>query len=191
MMRRWLPIVMTLPLWLAGCDGGDEQAEEHAEHEGGEHEGGEHEGGEHEGGEHEGGEHEGSATDTHGEEGDCAAEDRDDEFSVGLSKSGELVTATFVSATPAPPIKGDNAWVLDFADLSGEPLEELDIVVIPMMPDHGHGTPVEAVVTPTEVAGQYEVTPVNMFMTGYGEVHLELTLAGGEQDTLMFGFCVE
>ena len=99
--------------------------------------------------------------------------------------------AAFRRADPAPPIKGDNTWVLDFTDLGGQPMAGLTMTAVPMMPDHGHGTPVEAIVTPLETPGQYEITPVNLFMTGYWEVNMELTLSGGEQDALMFGFCVE
>jgi hypothetical protein len=126
-----------------------------------------------------------------GDESVCAVETRDDDFAIGLSKSGTLVQATFVSADPAPPIKGDNTWVLDFTDANGAPLAGLTIVAVPMMPDHGHGTPVNAVVTELEVPGQYQVTPVNLFMTGFWETTFDITLAGGEQDSLMFGFCVE
>jgi hypothetical protein len=139
-----------------------------------------------------------ASSDTHGEthgetggEGVCAVETRDDDFAIGLSKSGSLVRATFVSADPAPLIKGDNTWVLDFTDLEGAPLVGLTIVVVPMMPDHGHGTPINAVVTELEQPGRYEITPVNLFMTGYWESTFDITLAGGEQDSLMFGFCVE
>ena len=60
-----------------------------------------------------------------------------------------------------------------------------------MMPDHGHGTPVNAEVTVMPTPGQYELSPVNLFMTGYWEITLELTLPKGETDSVMFGFCVE
>lgn len=142
----------------------------------------------------------GTHGDTHAETGEtgetggesvCAVETRDDEFAIGLSKAGNLVRATFVSADPAPPIKGDNTWVLDVTDLNGAPLADLSMVAVPMMPDHGHGTPVNAVVTALDVPGRYQITPVNLFMTGFWETTIDVTLAGGEQDSLMFGFCVE
>lgn len=139
---------------------------------------------------------EGHGTDTHAEsetgaEGGCAAETRDDSFAIGLSKSGSLVRATFVSSDPAPPIKGDNTWVLDFTDLDGAPLVDATIVAVPMMPDHGHGTPINAVVTALAEPGRYEITPVNLFMTGLWQTTIDITLTGGEQDSLMFAFCVE
>jgi hypothetical protein len=176
-----LALLASLALASGGCDSGsgdDEHAEGHAtsESESG----------------HATSE---SAGDTHGETaetegGDCAAETRDDAFAIGLSKSGSLVTATFVSSNPAPPIKGDNTWVLDFSDAQGMPLTDLEMVVTPMMPDHGHGTPVNAIVTASDTAGRYEVTPVNLFMAGYWEITFDITVAG-QADSLMFGFCVE
>ena len=186
---RCLTFVLLAPLALAACDStdGDENAStaEHGEEHGEEH------GTETHGDEH-GTETHGDDTDTDTEgQGDCASEERDDEFSIGLTKMGALTQASFVSADPAPPFKGDNTWILDISDLAGEPLEGVEIVVIPMMPDHGHGTPIEALVAATETPGRYEVTPVNLFMTGLWEITFELTLAGGEQDSLMFGFCVE
>jgi hypothetical protein len=120
----------------------------------------------------------------------CAMEMRDDDYAVGLSKSGMFVTASFVSADPAPPARGDNTWVLRFVDSDGAALEGLDITATPMMPDHGHGTPVVAVVAPTAVAGEYSIAPVNLFMAGYWEITLEVT-QGEQQDAVMFGFCVE
>jgi hypothetical protein len=65
------------------------------------------------------------------------------------------------------------------------------MVAIPMMPDHGHGTPINAIVTALDEPGRYEITPVNLFMTGYWAITIDVTLTGGEQDSLMFGFCVE
>jgi hypothetical protein len=173
---------MLLPLVLLGCDKGDEGGDEHGDQTT---------------------EH---ATDTHGETADthgdtetgetgaadCAAETRDDDFAIGLSKSGPLIQAAFVLADPAPPIKSDNTWVLSFSDLEGQPLAELDIVALPMMPDHGHGTPIAAVVTALDTPGQYEITPVNLFMAGYWQITFDVTLPNdGGQDSVMFGFCVE
>jgi hypothetical protein len=140
--------------------------------------------------------HDGQGTCQHEHEHDtegavgCAAETRDDDYAVGLSKTGMSMTATFVSADPAPPVKGDNTWVLSFTDSGGAPLDGLAITVTPLMPDHGHGTPVVAVVTPTGEAGQYSIEPVNLFMEGYWEVTFEIT-QGDVQDSVVFGFCVE
>lgn len=165
-----LVIPLALTLALGGCDSRDDHGDDHAD---------------------DAHETDTSATESETGESVCDVETRDDEFVIGLSKSGALVRATFVSSDPAPPIKGDNSWVIDFTDLDGAPLSDLTMVAVPMMPDHGHGTPVNAVVTALAEPGRYEITPVNLFMTGYWETTIDITLTGGEQDSLMFGFCVE
>ena len=118
-----LSLVLLAPLTLLGCDSGDDgdsDAHDDTEHE---HEDtdGDTDGDTH-GESGDTGHHE---TETGEEEADCSTETRGDEFSIGLSKSGELVKATFVSADPAPPIKGDNTWTLDISDLAGAPLDGL------------------------------------------------------------------
>jgi hypothetical protein len=173
MANRWLLLASLTTLGLSACDKGDDD-HGHDDHSHATETG-----------------HETGDTHETGEVETCEAETRDDEFAIGLSKSGSLVQASFVSADPAPPIKGDNTWVLELEDLQGEPLTGVTIVAIPMMPDHGHGTAITTEVTALEVPGRYQLTPVNLFMTGFWEITLELTLAGGETDSLVFGFCVE
>lgn len=167
-LRLALALGLLLPL---ACDGGSDDGHEHA---------------------HDSGESTdtGGETETGGGEMICEAEDRDDAFAVGLSKSSALFTATFVSANPAPPFKGDNSWIVDFTDPEGVALVEPTITVVPMMPDHGHGTPVVAAVSPTTTAGRYTIEPVNLFMAGLWEITLDVTV-GGEQDSVVFSFCVE
>ncbi len=189
-MKRLVPVLFACSAMLVfACDGdemseGDEHGDEHDSHDS--HESGEEHGSDSEG-EHESGDEHGDSD----EASVCDGEERVDAFELGLTKAGALIQASFVSADPAPPGKDNNTWVLAFSDLAGEPLTDLAIIAVPWMPDHGHGTPVEAVVTATGEPGRYEITPVNLFMTGYWEVNMELTLSGGEQDFLMFGFCVE
>jgi hypothetical protein len=121
-----------------------------------------------------------------GEQSDCEAETRDDEFMIGLSKSGQSVTATFVSAEPAPPIKGDNTWTVMLSD----PTASIT-AAIPFMPDHEHGTAVEAVVSATANPGEYVIEPVNLFMSGLWEITLDISTQAGTTDEVVFAFCVE
>lgn len=180
-VTRWLLLASLTTFGLSACDKGEDGEDAHADDGHPATETGAHETGET-------GTHETGET---GEAGDCAAETRDDAFAIGLNKSGSLIQASFVSANPAPPIKGDNTWVIEFDDLQGEPLSGATVTALPMMPDHGHGTAVNAVVTALEQPGRFEITPVNLFMTGYWEITLDVTLAGGEVDSVVFGFCVE
>lgn len=132
--------------------------------------------------------------DTHDTHGDslCAEEQRDDEFSLGLRRSGSAVTVTFVTANPAPPAMDDNTWVVELSDLAGQPLADPSIsAVTPFMPDHGHGTPIVATATATDTPGQFQLTPINLFMAGFWQVTLDIDAGGGITDQVSFGFCVE
>lgn len=165
------PLRFALPLLLAlGCDsnhGSDDHAHTHETGETG---------------------HESET----GLESDCEAETRDDEFMIGLSKSGEAVTVTFVAADPAPPIKGDNSWTVALTDGGGQPLADASITTVtPWMPDHDHGTPVEALVEATANPGEFVLAPVNLFMSGLWEVTLDIDAGAGTTDQVVFAFCVE
>lgn len=125
-------------------------------------------------------------------ESDCDAETRDDEFAIGLSKSSASVTVTFVAADPAPPINGDNTWTVALTNADGQPLADASIsAVLPWMPDHGHGTAVEAFATATENAGEFVITPIDFHMNGLWEVSLDIAVQAGTTEQVVFAFCVE
>ena len=79
----------------------------------------------------------------------CEAEDRDEPFAINLARTGAGgTTFTIVSADPALPIRGNNAWVIDVSR-GGAPVPAADgvFVVTPFMPDHRHGTGIKAIWT--------------------------------------------
>ncbi len=122
----------------------------------------------------------------------CEGEDRDDAFAVGLSKTGNKVTVEFVDAMPAPPRKGDNTWHLKLTDESGAATEGASLQIVPWMPDHGHGTPIDATVeNVADAPGEYMADPVNMHMAGLWEVTVEMTLPDDTTDSVMFSFCID
>lgn len=122
---------------------------------------------------------------------DCSTDDRADDYAVGLSKTGESLTVTFVSADPAPPAIDDNSWIVSVTDGEGAAVDNATIVVTPWMPSHGHGSAVEAVVTELDTPGEYELDPVNLHMLGLWEVTLDISAEGGVEDSLSFGFCIQ
>jgi len=125
----------------------------------------------------------------------CAVEDRDDEYTAGMEKVGEGgMTFRLVSSDPAPPSRYDNTWVIEIEDAGGAPLVGAEVEVTPYMPDHGHGTGIEAVVTPDpDLDGRYQAVPVNLFMPGLWQVTIQATPAGGtavDRDEAVFTFCI-
>lgn len=135
-----------------------------------------------------------SSDDHGGDDGatyNCEAETRDEQFLAGMQKVGPGgVQVTLASATPAPPGRDDNTWVVQLAQ-GGTPLAGATVKVVPFMPDHRHGTSVPVVVTEsTEAIGQYELSPINLWMPGLWEITIEVTPQGGTRDEVVFRFCI-
>jgi hypothetical protein len=135
----------------------------------------------------------GSSTSETSDGSACADETRDDEYVLGLERSGEQLTVRFVDALPAPPARFDNTWTIEVLDLvSRTPVDDVELEVEPIMIDHAmHGTSIVAHVTDLEAPGQLELDPVNLFMPGLWEVRLHFMLASGMDDVVVFRFCVD
>jgi hypothetical protein len=128
---------------------------------------------------------------------DCALETRADPWGIPMDHHGAAGMLDFqlVSATPAPPARGNNTWLIQVSSMSN------DVVGAPMtgaaagmtattyMPDHGHYGALQAVITETATAGQYQIDPVNMWMPGYWEDTIAVT-SGGVTDQAVFKICV-
>jgi len=118
-----------------------------------------------------------------------------DEFVVGLERVGTAgaLDFTIMSGDPAPPIRGDNTWVVQVSSMSGgvvgAPVSGAEISVTPFMPAHQHGAGKTVKVEPMPDAGQYKLSPVNLWMPGVWETTIDATSASGT-DTVVFSFCI-
>jgi hypothetical protein len=119
---------------------------------------------------------------------DCALEDRADTFVVGLEKISDAGTHfRIMQSVPAPPARGDNTLTFQITDGANAPIVDAELEVKPYMPDHGHGSPIQAVVTEsTTVTGEYEVAPVNLWMPGLWQIIVDRTPA----EQVIFAFCI-
>jgi len=124
--------------------------------------------------------------------GFCANEDRDDDYVEGMVKVGANgYSVVLVTSEPAPDPKGNYDWNIRVLDPAMAPVDNLTIKVVPFMPDHGHGTAVQAIVTPTG-NGNYAISPINLFMTGLWAVRHGLRDATDtEVDAVVYRFCVD
>ena len=125
------------------------------------------------------------------DEVDCTKVSGADTFVVGLEKTGGAGALTFklLSATPAPPARGDNTWVVQI-NTATAPLEGAQLQVTPFMPAHEHGSPIQVVATAMPDAGQYKLEPVNLWMPGVWETTIRAT-AGATTDSAVYKFCIE
>jgi hypothetical protein len=113
-------------------------------------------------------------------------------FEPGLSASGDKgLTAKLVSADPENPHKYENAWVLDFVDAQGAPLEDIEIdEAETFMPVHRHGGGLTPVPTKLSEPGRVRVEKLNFTMAGPWEVILNVSSAKAGSDTIVFNVCV-
>jgi hypothetical protein len=94
-----------------------------------------------------------------------------------------------VSSNPAPPARGTDTWSMRVTDGGGQGLANLNLSVVPFMPDHGHGTTVTPQVT-SAGGGNYTVSSLYLFMAGVWRVTFTNTPASGPADTAVFYFCI-
>ena len=123
----------------------------------------------------------------------CDQETSKDEFVIGLQKAGEAGTFDFslTSFSPAPPAQGNNAWsvMVMSTGAAAAPVTGAELLVTPFMPKHQHGPGIDPEVTPTATDGEYDVTPINLWMPGIWEVTIEVE-AGGQTDQAVFRACI-
>jgi hypothetical protein len=134
--------------------------------------------------------------DNTGDDVDCTQVTGADTFVVGLEKMGTSGAMDFrlMSATPAPPARGDNTWVLQINSMAsgvvGAPVDGAMLQVTPFMPAHQHGSPISVTITPGTTAGEYNLTPVNLWMPGVWETTIRATSAT-TTDSTVYKFCIE
>ncbi|CAN5808728.1 hypothetical protein BH11MYX3_BH11MYX3_32760 [soil metagenome] len=123
------------------------------------------------------------------EEVNCAQETADT-YVAGLQKTGTVLDVRLMTALPAPPSRGDNEWVIHVNTVSGAaPVTGATILVTPFMPKHQHGTPVDVKVESMPNAGEYKLSPVNMWMPGVWETTIEMMSSSGT-DAVVYKFCI-
>ncbi len=131
----------------------------------------------------------GSSSDDTEEPVNCATETAD-QYTVGLEKMGAVLDVKMMSALPAPPARGDNEWIIHIETLSGAaPVTGATIDVTPFMPKHQHGTPVDVQIQAMPSAGEYKLSPVNLWMPGVWETTIEMSSSSGT-DSVVYKFCI-
>jgi hypothetical protein len=122
----------------------------------------------------------------------CSQEKRADTYVADLEKIGEkgVFKVRIASATPAPPDKGTNAFAVDVLDASGAPVSGADIEVVPLMPDHGHGSAVKPTVAPEAQEGRYSIGKVYLSMAGLWTLAF-VVRSKDLTDTVTFAFCID
>jgi hypothetical protein len=125
---------------------------------------------------------------------DCSTVTGVDSFVVGLEKAGAGGTVDFklMSIDPAPPIRGNNTWVVQVSTMAsgvvGNPIDGATVSATPFMPAHQHGSPITPVITATGNPGEYSIAPVNMWMPGVWET--TIAVSAPSTDRAVYKFCI-
>jgi hypothetical protein len=127
----------------------------------------------------------------------CLTSGRGEMFTVGLDHPGRAGMLDFklMSATPAPPGRDFNTWVIQVNAMSGgavgAPVSGATLTVAPFMPDHQHGPGAyQPKIQAMPEAGQYKIEQINTWMPGYWEITVEAR-AGAVEDSAVFKFCIQ
>ena len=126
----------------------------------------------------------------------CVEAKRGEDYHINLEHPGAKGQLDFVlmSAMPAPPGFSDNTWVVQVNAMTsgvvGAPATGATIIVTPFMPDHQHGTQIRAHVDAMPDAGQYKLSPVNLWMPGYWEITIDAQTAAAH-DSVVYKFCIQ
>jgi YtkA-like protein len=126
---------------------------------------------------------------------DCSTVTGVDMFVVGLEHQGVAGSVDFklMSIDPSPPQRGDNTWIVQVNSMAsgvvGNPIDGATIDISSYMPAHMHYSPITPTITPQAMSGQYEIKPVNLWMSGVWETTVIAT-AGATTDRAVFKFCI-
>jgi YtkA-like len=120
----------------------------------------------------------------------CQNDPRVATYASGLTVSSTSGSHKYVllSSDPAPPARGTDTWKIHITDAQGTALSGLAASVVPFMPDHGHGSSVNASVTANS-DGTYTVAPLYFFMPGVWRVEFAVP-PNQLSDVGDFFFCV-
>lgn len=115
-------------------------------------------------------------------------------MTVDSSATPPLFRLKLVESVPGPPTKGISTWTVEVDDFATEaPLDNLELAVMPYMPDHQHGTKPVVVTPVNDAPGTYTLSPVNLFMSGVWQVRFTIVgaqIAGGITDTAVIPICI-
>jgi hypothetical protein len=126
----------------------------------------------------------------------CTDDPRVDTYTAHLSKMGTGGALSFEiqSSDPAPPAKGGDTFMVKITDATGAAMTG-DLTVSLYMPDHGHGTTVDPVITFDPATQTYKLDPLYLFMPGVWRIQLSSYAGsadgGAPVDSVFFYFCIE
>jgi hypothetical protein len=127
----------------------------------------------------------------HGTNVPCEEETRKDVYTPGLEKQGDTLETQLLAIDPEPADVGRNDWVLAVVGPDDQRIEGCTITARPWMIEHNHGTsPATVDSVAGAQSGEYELTKLNLFMSGLWDVQLTIECSGDPEE-VSYKFCLE
>ena len=134
-----------------------------------------------------------------------------DAFAAGIEKPGQSgkISVKLLSATPAPPVRGTNAWTIQVMANQAPAAGAFVTRVKPFMPDHGHGTSVKPTAGSVEIGdadcatspdackaavgadGKLDISNLDFMMPGVWTIQVSVETASKQTDAATFAFCID
>jgi hypothetical protein len=136
-----------------------------------------------------------TVVDTDGSTVSCTDDPRISVYTANLKKPGQngVLSFTLVESEPAPPARGINVLKLK-VEMDGTPVTG-DLLAALKMPDHGHPTTVQPIVTFDPSTATYTINPAFLYMPGVWLLQFDAyeaaSDAGRPLDTVAYYFCIE
>jgi hypothetical protein len=123
----------------------------------------------------------------------CENDPRGLQYASGMSvtSSSGNVKVALMAASPAPPEVQLNTWTLSVTDANGDAIPNAAPVMVPWMPDHGHGPSVQPTATPTGDGKTFTVSDIDLFMAGVWRLTISATPTAAIPDQVVYYFCIE
>jgi YtkA-like len=123
----------------------------------------------------------------------CADDPRGEPYHPGLAGTAAdaKLTVRIVDSNPSPPTRGNNTFRIAVTDADGKPVDGATIRTTTWMPDHGHGSAVEATSRADGSPGEYVIDPVDLFMPGIWQITFFVSKKGRATDSVEFTFCID
>ena len=119
--------------------------------------------------------------------GETVDASRTDDFAIRQPRDGAEghLRIAILQATPAPPARDLNNWLIEVTAPEGEPPSDCTLGVGLFMPAHGHAATTKPEIRPGDAPGRFQVDAMNLSMPGRWEITFDLA-CGGVTDQVVF-----
>jgi hypothetical protein len=116
-----------------------------------------------------------------------------DTYTEGLEKRGdaELIRVALTTSTPTLKYAGAYTWLISISDDEGGAITGAEVVAVPTMPTHGHGTFPTMTLGDEVDPGRYQLVDMDLFMAGLWRIAIEVQWGEGAVDTVQYEFDLE